>query len=103
MRRRSRPRCWVQDVQLRSSDKALCDECWRKKKDPVDKPLFSSDGEGLDETLLTTKSIQTENVEDQSQQEDVPRKGEVEPVGLVGGGNKTKKTKMTDLKIEHRL
>ena len=82
-------------VQLRPSDQALCDECWRKKKDPVDKPLFSSDEEeeGLDETLLTTKSIQTENGEDQSQQEDVPRKGEAEPVGLVGGGNKNKENK----------
>ena len=64
-------------VQLRPSDQALCDECWRKKKDPVDKPLFSSDEEeGLNETLLTTKSIQT-----------------AEPVGLVGGGNKNKENK----------
>ena len=63
-----------------------------EEKDPVDKPLFSNDEEeGLDETLLTTKSIQTESGEDQSQQEDVPRKGEAEPVGLVGGGNKNKK------------
>ena len=82
-------------VQLRPSDQTLCDECWRKRKDPVDKPLFSSDEEkeGLDENLLTTKSIQTENGEDQSQQEDVPRKGEAEPVDLVGGGNKNKENK----------
>ena len=39
------------------------------------------------------KSIQTENVEDQSQQEDVPSKGKAEPVGLVGGGNKNKGNK----------
>ena len=44
----------------------------------------------MDETLLTTKSILTENVEDQSQQEDVRSKGEAEPVGLVGGSNKNK-------------
>ena len=66
-----------------------------EKKDPVDKPLLSSDEEeeGLDETLLTTKSIQTENAEDQSQQEDVPSKGDAEPVGLVGGDNKNKENK----------
>ena len=66
-----------------------------EEKDPVDKPLFSSDEEegGLDETLLTTKSIQTENTEDQSQQEDVPSKGKADRVGLVGGGNKNKENK----------
>ena len=87
-------------VRLRPCDQALCDECWRKKKDPVDKPLFSSDEEeeGLDETLLTTKSIQTENAEDQSQQEDVPSKAEAEPVGLEGGGNKNKENKDGGLK-----
>ena len=59
-------------------------------------PLISSDEveeELLDETLLTTKSIQTENAEDQSQQEDVPSKGKAEPVGLVRGGNKNKENK----------
>ena len=88
----SRPDAGFMTVQSRPSDQALCDECWRKKKDPVDKPLFSSDEEeeGLDETLLTTKSIQTENAEYQSQQEDVPSESEVEPVGL---GNKNKENK----------
>ena len=96
-------------VQLRPSDQALCDECWRKKTDPVDKPLFSSDEEeeGLDETLLTTKSIQksiqTENAEDQSQQGDVPSKGEAEPVGLVGGGNKNKENKDGGLEDQNSL
>ena len=67
----------------------------RKKKDPVDKSLFSSDEEeeGMDETLLTTKSIQTKSAEDQSQQEDAPSKRETVPVGLVGGGNKNKENK----------
>ena len=84
------PNAGFTTVQLWPSDQALYDECWRKKKRSGRLPLFFS--EGLDETLLTTKSIQTENADDQSQQEDVPSKGEAEPVGLVGG-NKNKENK----------